>query len=122
MGRLPSRNNPVITAGLPQLPPLRIVKHRLPASPYRFHRAHTGRSLPLRQAASDETRNLLNSSGISKLATHLGVTIGPEAIDWTQGAMRALEMVATRLALAYDRQTPASLAKLPAGQASDRNW
>jgi hypothetical protein len=65
----------------------------------------------------EETRSLLNSSGISSLARRLGVTIGPEAIDWTQGGMRALETVATRLALAYHRQNPASPTKLPAPQA-----
>jgi hypothetical protein len=58
----------------------------------------------------EETRNLLNASGISKLAKQLGVRVEPESIDWTHGGMRALETVGTRLALAYHRQNPASLA------------
>ena len=65
----------------------------------------------------DETRSLLFASGISKLAKQLGVKVEPESIDWTHGGMRALETVATRLALAYHKQNPASLVKRPAPQA-----
>jgi hypothetical protein len=64
-----------------------------------------------------ETRCLLDASGITNLAKQLGVTVDPESIDWTHGGMRSLETVATRLALAYHRQNPASLTKLPASQA-----
>lgn len=66
----------------------------------------------------EETRCLLDASGISKLAKQLGVKVEPESIDWTHGGMRALETVATRLALAYHRQNPASLTKQPASQAA----
>jgi len=64
----------------------------------------------------EETRCLLNASGITRLAKQLGVKVEPESIDWTHGGMRSLETVATRLALAYHRQNPASLTKLPALQ------
>ncbi len=54
----------------------------------------------------EETRNLLKSSGISRLARRLGVSIEAEDIDWTQGGMRALETVATRLALLHQQRCP----------------
>ncbi len=69
----------------------------------------------------EETRCLLRASGITRLAKQLGVEVEAESIDWAHGGMRALETVATRLVLAYHRQHPASLAKLPdpqAGQAA----
>jgi hypothetical protein len=65
-----------------------------------------------------ETRRLLDGSGITKLAKQLGARVEPESIDWTRGGMRSLETVATRLALAYHRRNPASLAKLETPQAA----
>jgi hypothetical protein len=91
-----------------------IVKSRV-ISPELLHRFN-GDPIFLEYPSLDETRNLLNASGISRLARQLGVKVEPESIDWTHGGMRSLETVATRLALAYHRQNPASLTKLPALQ------
>jgi len=52
-----------------------------------------------------ETAILLTTSGLADLAKKAGVTITPDQIDWTQGGMRALETLATRLAVAYYRLT-----------------
>jgi hypothetical protein len=82
---------------------------------YRFN----GNALFLDLPSVEETRHLLKASGITDLAARLGVSISPEEIDWTQGGMRALETVATRLILVLQRKGLACQAKVSAAQPSE---
>jgi hypothetical protein len=51
----------------------------------------------LKYPASSETERLLRSSGISRLASTLGVSIRSEDVDYRLGGMRVLESIATSL-------------------------
>jgi hypothetical protein len=51
-----------------------------------------------------ETAHLLESSGIGALAREMGQMINPSDVDFTKGGMRALESIATRLAIAWQRR------------------
>jgi len=72
----------------------------------------------------EETRQLLTTTGLGNLAKKVGVTLVPEEIDWTQGGIRALETVATRLVIAgfrRDQQNPESASKAPGKLSTQRS-
>jgi SpoVK/Ycf46/Vps4 family AAA+-type ATPase len=53
----------------------------------------------LHYPTEEETSQLLDSTGISALASQVGVRISPEQLDWNLGGMRVLENLATRLVI-----------------------
>lgn len=52
----------------------------------------------------EETDEILESSGIARLARQANMPIDPAEIDWTKGGMRVLETIATRLLLECHRR------------------
>ena len=61
-----------------------------------LHRfSHT---LPVSYPEPSETEEIYHASGITKMAEELGVTLDPEAHDWT-GGMRSIERICTDLAV-----------------------
>jgi hypothetical protein len=64
----------------------------------------------------EETSQLLESTGITALASQVGATISPEQLDWNLGGMRVLENLATRLVIElYKSKQPTG----PAGPSSN---
>ncbi len=64
----------------------------------------------------EETAQLLESSGIARLAKQAGVPITPKEVDWRQGGMRVLETIATRLVLECQRHSRPHQAIILAGE------
>lgn len=54
----------------------------------------------------EETRQLLESTGLAPLARQLGTPLDPNTIDWSQGGLRQLETLATRLCLEFQQRQP----------------
>ncbi len=52
----------------------------------------------------EETAELLISTGIAQLAQELGISITAADVNWSQGGMRQLETIATRLAIEKHRR------------------
>jgi len=70
----------------------------------------------LHYPTEEETSQLLDSTGISALASQVGVRISPEQLDWNLGGMRVLENLATRLVIElYKSKQPTG----PAGPSSN---
>ena len=53
----------------------------------------------LHYPTEEETSQLLDSTGISALASQVGATISAEQLDWNLGGIRVLENLATRLVI-----------------------
>jgi hypothetical protein len=58
-----------------------------------------------------ETAGLLEATGIAEAAQELGIVVTADDVNWNNGGMRALETLATRLAIEKHRRS-----KLPAGR------
>ena len=66
-----------------------------------------------------ETAALLRLTGLTALARQLGLPLDPAEVHWEHGGMRALETVATRLALEKlrrEKPTPVTLSTLASAQ------
>jgi SpoVK/Ycf46/Vps4 family AAA+-type ATPase len=69
----------------------------------------------LHYPTEEETSQLLDSTGISALASQVGATISAEQLDWNLGGIRVLENLATRLVIElYKSKQPTG----PAGPTS----
>ena len=80
----------------------------------------------LRYPDLQETKRLLEVSGINALAAKLGRVVKPESIAWERGGIRVLESLATELAVAFAARISAPLRPLakhsvPVGQAETQN-
>ena len=70
----------------------------------------------LHYPTEEETSQLLDSTGISALASQVGATISAEQLDWNLGGIRVLENLATRLVIElYKSKQPTG----PAGPSSN---
>jgi SpoVK/Ycf46/Vps4 family AAA+-type ATPase len=72
-------------------------------SPELLHRFN-GDPIFVDYPSREETAEILESSGIARLARQANTPIAPGDIDWTQGGMRVLETIATRLLLECHRR------------------
>lgn len=59
----------------------------------------------LHYPSTEETPELLRAAGITAVADELGIALTPGDVDWQRGGMRALETLATRLAIEKYRRT-----------------
>jgi hypothetical protein len=86
-------------------------------SPELLHRF--GEAIFVEYPTREETQALLESTGIAALAKQLGVPVSAEQIDWTQGGLRVLETLATRLSVALQRSKQPVQAELSLGGEAD---
>jgi energy-coupling factor transporter ATP-binding protein EcfA2 len=77
-----------------------------------LHRFH-GDPIFVEYPTREETAEILESSGIARLARKAGRPINPDDIDWTKGGMRLLETIATRLFLECQRRSLPKQEMLP---------
>ena len=80
-------------------------------SPELLHRF--GELIFLEYPTREETRQLLDSTGIARLAKSLAIPVSVDQIDWTKGGMRVLETMATRLTIALLRSKQPFQGALP---------
>jgi hypothetical protein len=78
---------------------------------YRF-----GEPIFLTYPTREETQLLLESTGIAKLAKQVGIAVTADQIDYTQGGMRVLETLATRVELAYHARRSSDRMQMPPEQ------
>lgn len=86
-------------------------------SPELLHRF--GEPILLEYPSKEETAELLESTGIARVSSRLGVPVTPEQIDWTQGGMRVLETIATRLAITCYRREHEALFRMMWGASGE---
>lgn len=108
------RSDPAVVDGVD-------IAHAEHISPELLHRFNTD-LLILDYPDPAETVRLLETTGITALARQLAVTLDPAAIDWTQGGLRQLETLATRLCLEFQRRQPNQIAKPAPHRADLQTW